>query len=118
MIEPVDSDFVREQIPAFRTHSHGGAATSYVLMADKGFVESLIVVNATSTAGFVQVHDATSLPADGVVPLVSFPLPASTAIALDTPIYCTTGAVVCISTTLATKTLSANTALYYANTRY
>lgn len=117
MITTVDSAFVKEQIPSYRVYSDGGAATSYVLMAHKGFVTGLIVVNNTATAGWVQIHDATSLPIDGTVPLLSFPIPSNAAVALDTPIYCATGAVVAISTTRATLTLSSDTALYYANTR-
>lgn len=117
MITTVDSSFVKEQIPSYRVHSHGGAATSYVISTDSGFLESLIVTNNTGTAGWVQIHDAESLPSNGVVPILSFQLPADASVALDTPVWCGTGCVVTISTVRATLTLSANAALFYANFR-
>lgn len=115
MITTVDSNFVKEQIPSTRVHSHGGAATSYVISTNSGFLDYVAVTNNTGTAGWVQIHDATSLPNNGAVPIFSFPLPADATVGNDTPIWCGTGCVVAISSTRATLTLSANAALFLAN---
>lgn len=107
----------QDRIPRYRVHSHGGAAVSYVLLASKGVVESMVVTNNTGVAGFVQILDAATLPANATVPIVSIPIAADATITLDIPVFCSTGAVVAISTTKAALTISTNAALFYANTR-
>jgi hypothetical protein len=74
----------------------------------------LRVVNNTGTAGFLQIHNAAALPADTTKPLLSVPIAANADVNIDEPIYCSTGLVVAISTTLPTLTISANAALVFA----
>ena len=111
--ERIDSAYIKEQVPSFRVHS-AGAATSYVLAAEPAIIEQLVVTNNTGTAGFLQIHDAVSLPANTAVPLLVVPLPADTTIGFDFSVYCAVGAVAAISTTKATLTISANAALFFA----
>ena len=107
----------KDRIPRYRVYSHGGVAVSYVLLDSKGVVESLVVTNSTGVAGFVQILDAASLPANATVPVVSMPIAANATVTLEVPVFCSTGAVVAISTTLAALTISTNAAMFYANTK-
>lgn len=66
----------------------------------------------STTAQFIQVHNASSLPADTAVPDLVFPIEANKpfSIALARPHVAGTGLVICNSTTGPTKTIgSANT---------
>ena len=117
MITTVNSTYEKEAIPQSLVHSHGGAAASYVLLTSSGFVKQLVVTNATANARFVQIHDAVSLPADTSVPVFSVPIAASSTVTIDVPIFVGTGAVVALSSTMATLTISADTAMFYANVR-
>jgi hypothetical protein len=97
----------------FQTHGEN-PVTSLVINAGASTLRFLHVVNNTATAGFVQVHNAATLPADAVKPLLSRPIAANGEVLLEVPIYCSTGLTIVISTTLATKTISANAALVFA----
>jgi len=60
-----------------------------------------------SAAGWVQVHNTTSAPSDGAVPVVSFPVEAGKAFSMDFGIYgraFATGITICKSSTGPTKT--------------
>lgn len=83
------------------------------------FYGARILLDATATAAtafYVQIHDATSLPANTAVPLRSFKLsmPATQVdVFLDLAavlgrfgVYCTTGCTICLSSTLGTLTLA------------
>lgn len=96
-----------------RVHS-AGALASMVVSALPGKLHHLAVVNASANARFVQIHDAASLPADTAVPLFSWPIAANGTFELPFGIPVTTGAVVAISSTLATLTISADTATMLA----
>lgn len=70
----------------------------------------LIATNTNAAVRYIQIFDASSLPADGAVPLISFPLAAaaSTQPPIDFGVYGRTfsvGVVVCNSTTEGTKTI-------------
>lgn len=54
-------------------------------------------------------------PADTAVPLLVRPLAANGEVLIEFPVGCETGAVVAISSTAATLTISANAALMFAN---
>jgi hypothetical protein len=114
-IAAVTRTYTQDSIPRQRATSTG-AVTSNVLRNAPGFVNSFYVTNNTATAGFLQFFDATALPANGTVPLVVIPLPASETIGSDIPIFGLVGMVAAISTTQATLTISANAAFFYANT--
>lgn len=102
-----------ENLPRFRVHSDA-AATSLVLFTGKGKIHRAVVTNTTSTAGYVQVHDALTLPVDTTVPVFSIQLPASGSAVIE-DLHCATGAVLAISTTAGALTISANTAHFSAN---
>jgi len=100
-------------LTGFQTHGED-PVTSLVVHDGPATLNYLRVVNNTGTAGFLQIHNATALPLDGVKPLLSVPIAANADVNIDEPIYCSTGLVVVISTTLATKTISSNAALVFA----
>ena len=99
--------------PRFRVHSDAAAA-SLVLFTGKGHIHRVVITNTTSTAGYVQVHDALTLPVDATVPVLSIQLPASGSVVIE-DLHCATGAVLAISTTAGALTISANTAHFSAN---
>lgn len=85
-------------------------ATNLVVKASAGTLYRISGYNNNAAARFLQIHNTTSLPADGVVPawVVSVPLTAS--FTFDWGVYgrrFATGITVCFSTTLATKTIAA-----------
>lgn len=66
--------------------------------------------NSLASTQFIQFHNAASLPADGVAPVVFFPVGASDKFAIDynlNPREFSVGLVVCNSTTGPTKTIGA-----------
>lgn len=95
-----------------RVHS-AGALTSMIVSAAPGELIRLRVTNNTSTAGYVQIHDSATLPADTAVPLISVPLAASADKEIEL-VPVATGCVVAISTTNATLTISTNAATMFA----
>lgn len=98
-----------------RSVYNDAGAVSMIIGTGPTVMVQLIVTNLTATAGFVQLFDAATLPADTAVPLVSIPIPADGAIGLDTPVAGTSGLVVAVSTTAETLTISANNAKFFAN---
>jgi hypothetical protein len=98
------------------------AEVSAILSTKPCQVKDLIITNNTSTAGFVHVFDSETLPADGATPLLRLGLPATNtgtasvgSVWVDNDLFFEKGCVVCISTTFATKTISANAAYFNAN---
>ena len=81
-------------------------AASLVVKASAGRLYGL--QGYATSAGFLQIHDASSLPADSVVPEEVFPIEANKPFSLDTGrrgIQYATGIVVCFSSTGPTKTI-------------
>jgi hypothetical protein len=81
---------------------------SRVAKASAGTLFSITGYNSSASAQFVQVHDASSLPADTAVPSVVFTVPAGGNFALDYGLKGRafgTGIVVCNSSTGPTKTI-------------
>lgn len=74
---------------------------------------SLVGYNS-GPAQFVQLHNGVAVPPDGAVPLVSFSVPAGGNFSLfyPTPLFFSTGLVVCNSTTAATKTAGGANCLF------
>lgn len=90
--------------------SSNAASSSLVVKASPGTLISLVGYNAKTSAQFIQVHDAASLPGDTAVPIYTFTVPASSNFSLDVPVTgspFSTGIVACNSSTYATKTLGA-----------
>lgn len=61
----------------------------------------------STTAGFIQIFNSTTVPADGAIPTISFAIEANNNFSrtLPKPIRFSTGIVACFSTTQATKTI-------------
>lgn len=93
------------------------ALATKVIKAAPGNLYSAYASNLTATAGFLQIFNATSAPADGaVVPQICVPLPASGGVSVNfspgPPQVFTTGitAVVSSASTCFTKTTGTITA--------
>lgn len=76
-------------------------------LASEGQLRSLRVFNNGASACFMQLHDVATTPAEGTVPLMTFPLEAGAYYESDTPLDVANGLYVCGSSTAATKTLIA-----------
>lgn len=86
-------------------------AASLVVKASSGILWEIRGDNGLAAEQYIQVHNGTSLPADTAVPIEVFRIPASKSFSITFPngLICSTGIVICNSTTLATKTIgSAN----------
>lgn len=83
-----------------------GLQASRVLKDSRGRLVSFDGYNSGS-AQFIQIHDAVTVPADGAVPLKSWPVPAASyfSFVFPVPLTCSSGIVVCNSSTVATKTI-------------
>lgn len=81
---------------------------SQVVKATPGKLWGLTGYNSKASAQFIQLHNATSLPADSAVPVVTITVPATSNFSLDfgqAGRYFTTGIVICNSSTGPTKTV-------------
>lgn len=81
---------------------------SRLAKASAGTVYGITGYNSKTSAQFIQLHDASSLPADAVAPAVVISVPASSNFAIDWGEYgrrCATGIVFCNSSTGPTKTI-------------
>lgn len=100
------NSFADNELPR-NCHSQA-LASSIVVCTYPAYLYSFTVSNTKASAQFVQFHDATSLPADGLIPSTVFTLPGSgdKTVAFGIPgrlfLY---GIVVCNSSTAGTKTI-------------
>jgi len=86
-------------------------AASLVVRASAGRLLTAAVYNGNVGTQYIQIHNAASLPANGAVPLFTFTLTTGAVQVLNfdlTGLPCSTGIVLCNSSTAATKTIGAN----------
>lgn len=91
---------------------------SRVVKASAGRLYQLTGYNSSSAGTFVQIHNTTSVPADGVAPVVMFFVPPQSNFSyeLKQGDYFSTGITVCVSSTGPTKTIAG--AIAWFNARY
>lgn len=89
---------------------------SRVIKTGDGILYGLTVTNTKASAQFVQVFDASTLPADGAVPIFAKSVPASDAVGFAWLPGRTffAGIIVCNSSTQATKTIGSADCLFDA----
>ncbi len=86
-------------------------ASSLVIKATPGILRGISGHNSSSNAQFIQVHNTTTVPADGAIPTIVYYVPASTSFSFDfldwgeNGRFFDTGIVVCNSSTARPKTI-------------
>lgn len=96
--------------PNVKNNTTAAYANSLVVKNTGGTVYKISGYNSLAGVQFIQIHDATALPADGVVPAVILAVSAASNFSADFGVYgrrFTNGIVVCNSTTSPAKTLGA-----------
>ncbi len=85
----------------------GALAASLIASANPSRLYSVTGYNSSASDQYIQVHDTTSVPANGAVPKLVLVAYAGTAFSFDFPTgrICATGITICNSSTAATKTL-------------
>lgn len=81
---------------------------SHILKASAGRLVTVYGYNSKASAQFIQIHNTTTLPAEGQVPIVVFTVPATSNFSLDIPLAAqnfTVGITICNSSTGPTKTI-------------
>lgn len=81
---------------------------SSLTKASAGRVYGITGYNSKTSAQFIQLHDASSVPSDTAVPVITFQVQASSPFSIDFGVYgryFSTGIVICNSSTGATKTI-------------
>ncbi len=85
-------------------------AASGVIKAGAGVLHKIIGVNTLASTQYIQIHNTTTVPADGAVPVIVIAVAASSNFSIDLAPFgkaFSTGICWCNSTTLATKTIGA-----------
>lgn len=102
-----DSDM---PVPSGSVASSSAYEASRVVKASAGKLIALFGYSSSVTAQFIQLHNTTSVPANGAAPLAVFTVGGAGNFSLDIPttgLPCSTGITVCNSSTGPTKTLGA-----------
>jgi hypothetical protein len=80
---------------------------SAIVKAGKGVLHRVTVTNTNASAQYIQVHNSATVPADTAVPFDIFTVPASSTYVYEWEggLVCSSGIVVCNSSTAPTKTI-------------
>lgn len=106
--------FVRV-VPAKTTRVNSATATNFLqVKTSAGNLVGLLATNLSGSDLFLQLHDATSHPDTGDVPVFVVRLEANTSIGIDTPINCASGIWVGFSSTAPTFTSAGSTGWFCA----
>ena len=83
-------------------------SASLIVKSSGGTLHMITGYNSSDNSQFIQVHNSSVLPANGVAPQVVFTVPGSSNFSFDLGIegrYFSNGIVICNSSTAATKTI-------------
>jgi hypothetical protein len=95
-------------LPAYMPASSNGLAASVVIKASAGTFRHIEVLNTSASTLYLQVFNATGLPANGAVPVHVQAVPAGGNGSIDGDENFSTGIVAALSTTPATLTVDVN----------
>lgn len=93
---------------AWSVATAGAAVASKVFKASAGILREVNGINTKTTAQYIQVHNATSAPADSATPTIVMLVEAGANFSIDLGEdgqYFSTGITICNSSTAATKTI-------------
>ena len=108
----VDGNIVTSSVATQMNNNSSSTAlaASLIIKAGAGNLYVLTGYNDHTAGQFIQLFNSTTLPADGVAPVITFYVSAKSNFSLDFGVYGRyfgTGIVACNSTTAATKTIGA-----------
>jgi hypothetical protein len=106
----VDPQAMAEAVRQLPSANSGALAASLVVKPTSGLLYGFTVTSTNVAAQFIQVFDASSLPANAAVPLFAFNVAAASYIAfswMPYPRAFRNGLVLCNSTTQGSKTIGA-----------
>lgn len=107
-------------LPAYVARTNSVSTTAQagrVVKASSGNLRAVSMTNANASTRFLQVHNATSEPIDGSVPIASIAVPSGTTQSIDYGLDGRTmsiGIYVCASSTQNTKTIAGSDHLFDA----
>jgi hypothetical protein len=110
-----DPQLIEQLTRAYQNANSRAAANSLIVKATSGLLFGF-TASSTGAAQFIQIFDAKTVPGDGAVPLLSFPI-AATSVATGVWIPARAfvqGIVICNSSTQATKTIGSADTLFDA----
>jgi hypothetical protein len=120
MVQAIDGAFALKPSGAvlFATSNYASQAaeSSKSVKASNGVIYGIGGYNAKASAQFIQIHDASSIPADGAIPAFSITAAASSNFSIDFGVYgmaFLNGLAVSNSSTVATKTVGAADCNFY-----
>jgi hypothetical protein len=93
----------------------GGTLVNQVIYPYPCIVHAIHVAHASGSAGWIQLHNSATVPADGAVPLVSHAVAANSDADIEGdgyPFYFDAGVYICESDTVPTKTLTTPSDLF------
>lgn len=92
----------------------GALASSLIVKATHGYLYGFTVYSSKGSAQWVLLFDSATLPANGQVPLLAFPVAATSQVSAlwIPPRFFESGITLCNSTTDATKTLGSADCLF------